>query len=140
MADLSRINLIMAETDGVYHDAAVRLGLSDSALRILYALRTQGGGCDLSGLPRLTGLTKQTINSALRKLEQEGVVTLSAAGGRKKRLCLTEKGHILTEQTVDRLMGLENAIFDHWPEQDMQLFLELNQRYLTQLREKIKEL
>lgn len=140
MADLNRINLIMAETDGVYHDAAVRLGLSDSALRILYALRTQGGSCDLSGLPQLTGLSKQTIHSALRKLVQEDTIALSAAGGRKKRLCLTEAGQNLTEQTVKKLMELENSIFDAWPERDLALFLELNQRYLTQLREKIKEL
>lgn len=140
MADLNRINLIMAETDGVYHDAAVRLGLSDSALRILYALRTQEDKCDLNMMPRLTGLSKQTIHSALRKLEREGIVALSAAGGRKKRLCLTETGQTLAAQTVEKLMELENSIFDGWPEQDMQLFLELNQRYLTQLREKIKEL
>lgn len=140
MADLNRINLIMGETDGVYHDAAVRLGLSDSAMRILYALRTQENICDLSLLPRLTGMTKQTINSSLRKLEQEEIITLSAAEGRKKRVMLTEKGRCLAGQSVDRLMALESAIFDAWPEQDMQLFLELNQRYLTQLREKIKEL
>lgn len=140
MADLNRINLIMGETDGVYHDAAVRLGLSDSAMRILYALRTQENACDLSLLPRLTGMTKQTINSSLRKLEQEEILTLSAAEGRKKRVMLTEKGRYLAGQSIDRLMALENDVFDSWPEQDMQLFLELNQRYLTQLREKIKEL
>lgn len=140
MADLSRINLIMAETDGAYHDAAVRLGLSDSALRILYALRTQGNACDLSVLPQLTGLTKQTIHSALQKLEEQAILTLSPAEGRKKRLMLTETGRNLTEQTAGRLMDLENSIFDAWPERDMQLFLDLNQRYLTQFRERIKEL
>lgn len=140
MADLSRINLIMAETDGVYHDAAVRLGLSDSAMRILYAVRTQGNSCDLALLPGLTGLTKQTIHSALQKLEKQTFITFSPAEGRKKRLMLTETGHALTEQTVGRLMSLENSIFDSWPEKDMALFLELNQRYLNQLREKIKEL
>lgn len=140
MADLSRINLIMAETDGVYHDAAVRLGLSDSALRILYALRTQENSCDLAQLPRLTGLTKQTIHSALQKLEKQEMILLTPAEGRKKRLLLTEKGRALTEQTAGRLMDLEKTIFDSWPENDFALFLELNQRYLTQLREKIKEL
>lgn len=140
MADLSRINLIMSETDCAYHDAAVRLGLSDSALRILYAIRTQGNSCEVSLLPRLTGMTKQTINSSLRKLEQARILTLSASEGRKKRLILTEKGETLMAQTADRLMAMESAIFDAWPERDMQLFLELNQRYLIQLREKIKEL
>ena len=140
MADLNRINLIMGETDGVYHDAALRLGLSDSAMRILYAIRTQENACDLSLLPRLTGMTKQTINSSLRKLEQAQILLLSAAEGRKKRVMLTEKGSYLAGQSIDRLMALENAVFDSWPEQDMALFLELNQRYLTQLKEKIKEL
>lgn len=140
MADLSRINLIMAETDGAYHDAAVRLGLSDSALRILYAICAEGGSCQLCLLPRTTGLSKQTIHSALRKLEKDAFLCVSDIDGKKKSLCLTPEGRELTERTIAPLMALENAIFDAWPEQDLAMFLELNQRYLTQLKEKIKEL
>lgn len=140
MADLKRINHIIAETNAVYHDIWARMGLSDSAAHILYTLSIQGGSVALADIIRLTGLPKQTLNSALRKIEQEGLVLSQSAGGRKKLVYLTETGRKLAENTVCRVLATENAIFDAWPEQDMQLFLELNQRYLTQLRETIKEL
>ena len=35
---MKRFNLLLSEIDVAYHDAALRLGLSDSAMLILYTL------------------------------------------------------------------------------------------------------
>ena len=66
---LRRFNRLVGETDAVYHELANRLGLSDSAFQILYTLRAEGGACPLRDICAFSGLTKQTVNSALRKLE-----------------------------------------------------------------------
>lgn len=140
MADLRRINHIMGETNAVYHDIWARMGLSDSVAVILYTLVNLGSIAPLSDITRLTGSPKQTLNSALRKLERQALVELRTAGGRKKLVCLTQKGLELAETTVCRVMELENSIFDGWSDMDLTAFVELNQRYLNQLREKTKEL
>ena len=140
MADLRRINHIMGETNAVYHDIWARMGLSDSVAVILYTLVNLGSAAPLSDITRLTGSPKQTLNSALRKLERQALVELRTAGGRKKLVCLTQKGLELAETTVCRVMELENSIFDGWSDMDLTAFVELNQRYLNQLREKTKEL
>ena len=36
--DMEKLNYLLSEIDEVYHDASVRLGVSDSAMRILYTL------------------------------------------------------------------------------------------------------
>ena len=69
-----RYNYLSSEISALYHEAAVKLGLSDSAMNILYAVCENEGRCPQSEVCRLTGVSRQTINSAIRKLEREGVI------------------------------------------------------------------
>lgn len=45
---LHRINNLLAETDAVYHQASLRLGIADSTMRILYTILDNGERCLLS--------------------------------------------------------------------------------------------
>ena len=87
---LKRFNCLLSETDAAYHEAALRQGLNDSSSRILYALCELGSPASLRAVCESTGLSKQTVNSALRKLEADGILYLEPSGARSKRVCLTE--------------------------------------------------
>lgn len=138
--DLKRVNYLLSEINAVYREASSALGISDSVMQILYTICNYGDSCLLGDILRMTGLPKQTVNSALRKLEGEGVVYLRSAEKKKKSVHLTEKGKSLVSTTVLRLMEMENAVFDSWTAEERQSYLRLNQKYLTQFRETIKEL
>ena len=152
-----RYNYLIMETDAAYHDASVKLGLSDSVSIILYTLCNHDGKCLLSDICRLAGIKKQTLNSALRKMETEKIVYLKAADalrkmetekivylkaadGKKKYVCLTEKGQMLSENTVLKLIGIENEILEDWTEEERELYVLLAEKYLKSLKEKIKKL
>ena len=135
-----RFNLLFCETDAVYHQIALRFGLSDSALRVLYTLCDSDGGCRLRDICRLAGLSKQTLNSTVRKLEADGHVRLETAQARNKMLCLTESGERLSRETVLRLMEIENAIFAEWPEEQQREYLRLTESFLISLRKEAGEL
>lgn len=137
---MERLNLLLTEIDEAYHEAALKLGLSDSAMLILYTVCSRDGGCPLSDITHTSGVSKQTINSALRKLEAEEIVRLETIAGRRKRVCLTEQGKQLTEQTVFRLIQAENEILGSWTDEEQKLYMELTQRYLVSFKEKIKEM
>jgi len=62
------------------------------------------------------------------------------ASGKKKRVCLTDKGKKMAEDTVVRLIEIENSILDSWPEEEVEQYLRLTGKYLQEFREKIKEL
>ena len=64
---------LSAEITSLYHEAAVKIGVSDTVLDILYVLCEQEGQCLQSDIFRLTGISRQTINSAIRKLERDGL-------------------------------------------------------------------
>lgn len=139
-AESREFNYLTNEIDAVYHEAALRFGLSDSAMLILYTVCQNGRDCLLNDITRLSGISKQTVNSALRKLERENILYLEALSGRKKKICLTEKGIALTKSTVLRFIQLENNIFGGWTEEERQLYIGLTKRYLAAIKEKIKEL
>ena len=68
-ASLKRLNHLQCEMSVVYHEMSHLCGLSDSTMQILYTIcNFDEESCLLQDICRLTGLPKQTINSALRKL------------------------------------------------------------------------
>ena len=52
---------LLSQVNSVYHDAALKLGLTDSELDILYSLNEHGSGCNQSIFYKETGTTKSTI-------------------------------------------------------------------------------
>ncbi len=140
--ELKRFNHLMAETSSAYHDASLRLGLPDSAMQILYTIISDDGrqSCPLQEICRKTGLSKQTINSALRRLEADEMLYLTHAGAKTKNVCLTGRGKALAERTAARLIQIEDRIFAAWPAQDVELYLTLTERYLNAFLNGIEDL
>ena len=68
------------------------------------------------------------------------MIYLEAVGGKKKQVCLTDKGKTLVKGTVLRVIEIENAIFDSWTERERTLYVELTRKYLLDFKEKVKEL
>ena len=131
----NRFNLSCFEIDSAYHDIAVRLGLSDSAMMILYTLCTMGEACPLCEIIRLSGMKKQTVSSCLARLSADGVISLSKTDGKRKVVCLTEKGRGLANKTVYPLMKEEQRILSSWKSEELELYLKLNDRFLSQIKE-----
>lgn len=138
--EMKRYNYLISEMDSVYHEAAVKFGLSDSAMSILYAICDNGEGCLLHEICFYTGISKQTINSALRKLESEDIVYLEPLNAKSKKVYLTEKGRDLAEKTAFRILQMEDEIFASWKKEDVDKYLELTESYLVHLKEKINGL
>ena len=137
---MKRFNLLSSEIEAAYHEAALKLGLSDSTMTILYTLYCQEGECLLNDIVLISGTSKQTINSALRKLETQDIIYLKSFEGRKKKVFLTDKGKQLANNTISQLITIENEIFDTWSDKERTLYVELTQRYLTAFKQKIKKL
>lgn len=89
---IHRINYLTSEMDAVYHRASLKLGISDSVSLILYTIYDAGGSCLLSEIYKKSGISKQTVNSALRGLEGKGILALQQYKGRAKKVVLTEAG------------------------------------------------
>ena len=138
--ELKRFNHLTGEIEALYHEAALKLGMSDSAMNILYTICNVGDNCLLSDICRLSGTSKQTIHSAVRILENDGIVYLEAKSGRKKAVCLTEKGKAKVKATVARVIEIENQIFSSWTKLEREEYLRLTKDYMLAFKEKIDSL
>lgn len=138
--ELRQINYLLAETDAAYHEAAVAFGLSDSTLRILYALYCADGKCLLGDITKLSGLTKQTVHSSLHKLERQGLLTVERFDGRKKTVSLTARGGDLAARTVARLVTVENAVLAGWSADERATYIALARKYLDGFRDGLRHM
>ena len=138
--NLKRYNNLIEEIESVYHDVSLKFGISDSVSKIIYTICDNGGSCMLSDIRKLTGLSKQTVNSSIRNLEKENIVYLKAVDGKTKEVIFTQKGCIFAENTALRLIGIENEIFDSWEDKDVETYLRLTDKFLACIREKVKKL
>ena len=138
--EMRRFNYLLGEIDATYHEMFLKLGLSDSAMKVMYAICDAGEECLLQEICFYTGLSKQTVNSAIRKLEEEGILYLELVNAKSKKVFLTEKGKELAEKTAYRILQAENEIFAAWEKKDVEAYLELTEKYLLCLKEKAKEI
>ena len=127
---LSEYNHVYKENTAISRDLSIRLGLNESTFWILYTLRIEEPPVTQSDMCAILAYPKQTVKSALKKLEQEGLLTLFGERGRGgKPIRLTEAGIKLAEQTVDLVIeGEQKALLDFSAEEQAQL-LTLTRRY-----------
>lgn len=133
-----KFTYLSGEISSLYHELAVKIGISDSALDILYVLCEKGNQCLQSDIFRLTGISRQTINSAIRKLEKDEIVYLKQGTGRNTVICLTEKGKLFLERNIVPIFEIENKIWNEWTAKEQRQYLMLTQKYRDTLKECLK--
>lgn len=131
---LRAYNYLTSEIGMLFHEAGLHYGISDSVQNILYTLLTMGPDCTQSDISRLSGVPKQTINSAIRKLERDGMLYLEGQSAKSKLVRLTEAGQALAEQAVMPLIRAECDIFKTWSDSDRAALFQLTTRYRNDLK------
>lgn len=125
---LAELNRIIRSGNAVYSEMARSFGMSESLFWILYTLRESGEALTQSQVVSDIQFPKQTINSALRGMLKDGLITLEE-GRRAKPIRLTERGEALCVRTVDRVLAQEKAAFDALSETEQTEFLTLFARW-----------
>lgn len=134
--NVRRYNNLMSEINAIYHDIAVRLGVSDSVQIVLYAICENGGRSLQSDIYKQTGISRKTINTAVHKLVKDEIVYLKQGTGRNTIVCLTERGKAFAAEKALPVLKIDHEIFSSWSSDELRLYLELTERYRDMLRAK----
>lgn len=137
---LKEFNRIYKKTNEIYHDIALRLGLSDSAFDILYSISELGDGCLQKDICNASCIPKQTIHSSIRQMEKSGYLTLSSGKGRSMHITLTDLGKNLLERTIYPVMQMEGEAFHCMTDEECQQMLALFGKYIQALGDAAKNL
>ncbi|MGL5722412.1 MAG: MarR family winged helix-turn-helix transcriptional regulator [Brevinema sp.] len=138
--EIHKINYLCSRMDTLYHQASLKLGITDSVSIILYTIYDAGGHCLLSDIYKKSIISKQTVNSAIRGLEADGILYLEQHTGRSKKIILTEKGKEYVDKTVVKIYKAEMQAFESWPEEEINTYINLTEKYIDCFHKQIEKL
>lgn len=141
LCEMMRLNM---EIDDLYEKHASKSSVSPTAFWLLYALMENGGGRPLTQrrFCKEWSYSPQTVNSCLKKLQRDGLVSLVSLLGSKKEkgIELTDYGEEAACRLVGPLMAAEARAFGSISQEDRAATLRVLRSYLVLLDEEIKAL
>ena len=130
------------EQDAIYHNVAVKYGLSDTAMWVLYNIYLAEDVITQQELCRQCFFAKQTVNTAITSLIKNGYVELESILGTRnhKRILLTQKGIRLADVTIKPLVEAENKAYAVLDREEIEAYLDMTTRLTVSLREETEKL
>lgn len=133
-------NHLYKEFDDIYHDAALNASLSDSAFDILYGIFELGDGCLQRDICKTSCIPKQTINSSIRKMEEQGWIELKPGKGRSMQIFLTNAGRQIQQEKIYPVIQAENNALSVLSQEEWEQMLHCHRKYAAALRSEFTKL
>ena len=139
---IQQIELQRKEQDSLYHSVAVKFGLSDTSMWVLYLVSETDKDLTQQDLCKQSFYAKQTINTAINSLVKNGFVELIPIPGTRnhKKVRLTDTGRELVKGTTNRLKIAEQNAYGKLTEEELQVYLDITSRFTDYLREETEKL
>lgn len=138
--ELKEFNYLYKEMEDLYHEVALKTGLSDSAFYILFTIAELGDGCLQRDISAMNSMSKQTVNSSIRNLEKRDYIYLKQGRGRDKHIYVTPPGRKFIEDNILPVAEIENSVFSAMSEEETAELLRLTRKYVTIFEEKIRQM
>lgn len=126
--------------DMIYHKLAVKFLISDSELIILYEIYTSNNQLTQKDLCSLYGLSKQTINSSIKKLKNDGYIILENLKNNKhKYISLTDIGMDFCNRTIAKVVEIEKKSLEYLSAEQREVLISVTDLYLNALNSNVDE-
>ena len=141
-SNYERYEAIRRKTDDEYESVISAFGISKSAMMIIFTLYSFGRPCTQKEICEDWYENKQTINSAAKKLAEEGIIDIapSPENLREKLLVFTEKGKFLAMRTVGKLILAEKSAFAKLSSEEQKTAIELGGKFHGYLKEEFAKI
>lgn len=132
---IQEFDQLQKRMDSIYNKLAKSSGLSDTAFWIIYTIKNEKETYKQKDLCNMWFYSKQTINSALKKLESQNIIQLiSVPENRKdKKVILTAQGKKLAKELIEPVIEIEKKSLKNIKER--MEFLNLFKRYVEVMEE-----
>lgn len=130
------------EQDSLYHNVAVKYGLSETAMWVLYLASEDCGDLTQQDLCRRSCYAKQTINTAVNSLVKNGFLELIPIQGTRnhKKIRLISAGWKLANSTTKNLKSAEERAYSRLTEEELRVYLDITSRLTAYFREETEQL
>lgn len=138
---IEQIEQIQKEQESIYHHAAVRFGISDTVMWILYNIYEAKEIYTQQELCKKCFWPKQTVNTAVANLVKNGYVRLEMIPGTRnqKKILLTQAGIELAQNTTEYVKAAELRAYGKLSKEELRMLLDVNQKLTSYLREEMEK-
>ena len=126
---LHTFNALYRQLDHLFHETAIRCGLSDAGFILMYGLYVEPGPRRLQEMSELSGMPKQTVHSALRKLMQRDFIIQDEA----RCFALTPAGKAFAQVHIRPFAQAEASFLDSLSPEHRTLLFSLMAQYTAAL-------
>lgn len=139
---LAEYNQLYKEMDEIYHLYAKKHGVSDTTLWLMYSLYLNDAENTQSEICSAWHYPPQTINSALKRMEKQGLILLDAVPGNQKNklIKLSEKGREIIEKAIAPLVEAEQKAFQGLKPKEKAALFALTRKYTQLLRSQMDKI
>jgi len=134
LQEFDRINNSINE---FYHEITVKQGLSDSAYAILQSILILGDGCTQTEIYKYCCLNKQTVNSSVRRLKEDGLIEFTKGTGREVYIHFTKLGEQVVNEKILPIEQAESDVFEEMTPEEQREILRLMTKYFDNFKAKI---
>jgi len=125
----------------ICRDYEMKNDISDTEFWILYVLHDNADEMTQTDICNSLYAPRQSTNSALKRLEQDGTVEKHAVPGnlKSKHIVLTEKGVALTKRIIAPMKRAEQDVFASFTDDENRIYLEIVRKRCALFRTLIGE-
>ena len=136
-----RYNIVYKKFDKLYHDAAVKLGISDTVFWIFHSICEYGDTFTQKLLVNYLACPKQTINSAISNLIKDEYLMIKVVDGKQtKELMLTDKGNKFMNDKILPIVKAENEAYSKFTKEQLELFFNVLDTKYEDILESVEKL
>ncbi len=133
---------IRRKTDDEWDSAINFFGMAKGQIMIIWTLFDFGRPCTQKEICDDWYENKQTINSAAKKLVEDGIIDIapSPENSREKLLIFTEKGKFLAARTVKKMVAAEKNAFARLSEEEQDEAIRISRKHYELLKEEFEKI
>lgn len=129
------------EISSIYHSAVSRTGISDNEFWVWYSLIAVEGERTQQSICVAWSLSKQTVNTIVRHMTEQGYAVLEPIPGTRNRkaIRLTEAGEAYGRSIIDPVRRVEKSAFERMDAGDLDACITAQERFIRVMKEELEK-
>lgn len=124
----------------LYRNLYKRYNVNQSTFWILYLVKTNSCPPYQNEIIKYTNEPKQTINTAIKKLESSGYIQLIDNGKRNKEIVITDSGNQYCQNFVDKLIQAEENVVNSLSKKEYETLMDINKKRIELLEREFNKI
>ena len=134
---LRHINGMLSEISSIYEKLLLSKNVPEGVFIIMSSILDLGEGCLQKQISEISYLNKKTVNSAIKKLQKEGLIELVAGKYPNMHIYLTDKGREYMTSKIIPIIEVERKALELMPSDEFGTLVEGYKKYIDNFREHV---